>query len=111
MVGEYADLYSLRDFHVFSRNHDLWDYDNPPDTLTYRTHKWNETFYKRVPKLGMVNLLFGRQAYTASIGEPQPPPEMGEWRIIKEADLFDNFEQWFAEKCYQYGLLTDNELW
>ena len=83
----------------------------PPDIATYQVHKFNETFYKRVPKLKMVNLLFGRQVYTASVGEPQPPPEMGEWKLIKEADFSNNHEQWFAEKCYQYGLLTDNELW
>ena len=83
----------------------------PPDKVTYQVHKWNETFYKRVPKLRMVNLLFGRQVCTASIGEPQPPPEMGEWELMKEADFIDNFDQWFAERCYQYGLLTDSEMW
>ena len=95
---------------------DVMIYDNyintgPPDKVTYQVHKWNETFYKRVPKLDMTNLLFGRQAYTASAGEPEPPPEMGDWKLIKEADFIDNHEQWFAEKCYQYGLLTDSELW
>lgn len=84
---------------------------SPPDKVTYQVHKWNETFYKRVPKLRMINLLFGRQSYTASISEPQPPPEMGEWQLIKEADFIDNHHQWFAEKCYEYGLLTDNEIW
>ena len=60
----------------------------PPDKVTYQVHKWNETFYKRVPKLGMVNLLFGRQSYTASIGEPQPPLEMGQWELIKDCLLY-----------------------
>ena len=83
----------------------------PPDKVTYHVHKWNETFYKRVPKLRMVNLLFSRQAHVASVGEPQPPPEMGEWKLIKEADFVDNFDQWFAEKCYEHGLLTDSEIW
>lgn len=109
MVGKSTKLPNLEDFYVLEN----WDYDNrnPPNTVKCRIHTWSETFYRRVPKLAMINLLFGRQAYTASIGEPEPPPEMGEWELVKEADFIDNFDVWFAEKCYEYGLLTDSELW
>ena len=112
MEGQTITIERLGDFDILEHGNLFDPSDNiDPETVTYHTNKWNETFYKRVPKLEMINLLFGRQAYTASICEPEPPPEMGEWELMKEADFIDNFDQWFAEKCYQYGLLTDNEIW
>ena len=104
---------SQESFDVSIDNTHIFNYLNikPPGRVTYQVHKWNETLYKRVPKLDMINLLFGRKAYTASVGEPQPPPEMGDWELIKEADFINNFEQWFAERCYEHKLLADNELW
>ena len=86
----------------------------PPKTHDYGIHKFHQTSYRRAPKLGMVNLLFERKAYVACVNEPPTeidPELLGDWELVEEADFVDDHQQWFAEKCYKYGMLTENEIW
>ena len=93
--------------------------NHPPSDLIqytheYQVHRFQEVFYRRVPKLGMVDLRFERKLYVACVNEPPTeidPELLGDWELVEEADFVDDHQQWFAEKCYKYGMLTENEIW
>lgn len=86
----------------------------PPEIYEYQVREFHQASYKRVPKLRMVNLLFERKAFVASVGEPPtevPEEILGDWELVEESDFIKDHDRWFAEKCYKYGLLAKDEIW
>lgn len=126
LEGEFREVDSY-EFKVFiPPKFEVRRYDSPPSyddsitTIAYRVHNWEQrhvrTIYHPSIKFGTV-LEFRGVGLVAScnpFGAPKWCPEIVREGItselIERGDFINSYDQWFAEKAWKFGLLTEEYL-